>query len=73
MKIKQRKHIVTSSHKKLCIVSAYISDHETKSVYFKLRPLPPLSYATADYCSYIFLFLGSEGGMAQCSSPYASE
>jgi len=57
MKIKQRKHIVTSSHKKLCIVSAYISDHETKSVYFKLRPLPPLSYATADLTTvHIFFY-----------------
>jgi len=42
--------------------SAYISEQKTKSVYFKLRPLPPLSYATAEYCLYTFLFLGSEGG-----------
>ena len=25
-------------------------------------PFPPLSYATAEHCLYIFLFLGSEGG-----------
>jgi len=63
MNIKQRKRTVVI--KKLR--SAYISDQKTKSVYFKLRPLPPLSYVTAEYCLYIFLFLGSEGGaMAQC-------
>ena len=33
---------------------AYSSDQKTKSIYFELRPLPPLSYATAEYCSYIF-------------------
>jgi len=27
-----------------------------------MSPLPPLRYATAEYCLYIFLFLGSEGG-----------
>jgi len=42
MKIKQRKRAVVI--KKLR--SAYISDQKTKSVYFKLRPLPP-PYATA--------------------------
>jgi len=42
--------------------SAYISDQKTKLVYFELRPLPPLNYATAENCLYIFLFLGSEGG-----------
>jgi len=42
--------------------SAYISDQKTKSVYFELRPSPLLSYATAEYCLYIFLFLGSEAG-----------
>jgi len=36
-------------------------------------PLSPLSYATAECCLHIFLFLGSEGGgMAQCPPPYAS-
>jgi len=49
-----------SSHKKMR--SAYISDQKTKSVYFKLKILPPLSYATAEYCLCIFLFWGSEGG-----------
>jgi len=56
MKIKQRKRTVVI--KKLR--SAYISEQKTKSVYFKLRP--SLRYATAEHCSSIFLFLGSEGG-----------
>jgi len=63
MKIKQRK--LTVVIKKLR--SAYISGNKTKLVYFKLRPLPPFCYATAEYCLYISLFLGSErGAMAQC-------
>jgi len=37
MKIKRRKRAAVI--KKLR--SAYISDHQTKSVYFKLRPLSP--------------------------------
>jgi len=57
MKIKQRKRTVVIKN----LRSVYISDQKTKSVYFKLRPLP-LSYATAEYCSYIFLFSGSEVG-----------
>jgi len=57
MKIKQRKCTVVIKNLHI----AYISDQKTKSVYFKLRPLPPLRYATAEYCSHIFLFLGSEG------------
>jgi len=69
MKIKQRKHIVVIKN----LHSAFISDQKTKSVYFKLRPLPPLSYATAEYCLYIFLFLGSEGGPWHSGPPpYAS-
>jgi len=52
MKINQRKR--TAVIKKLR--SAYISDQKTKSVYFKLRLLPTLSYATAEYCLYIFYF-----------------
>ena len=63
MKIKQWKRTVVM---KKSLRSAYISEQKTKSVYFKLRPLPPLSYATAEYCLYTFLFLGSEGGMAWC-------
>jgi len=52
---------------------AYISDQKTKSVYFKLRPLPPLSNATAEYCLHIFLFLGSEGAWhSGPPPPYAS-
>jgi len=58
MKIKQRKRTAVIKN----LRSACISDQKTKSVYFKLRPLPPLSYTTAEYCLYIFLFLGSEGG-----------
>jgi len=58
MKIKQRKRTVVIKN----LRSAYISNQKTKSVYFKLRPLPPLSCATAEYCLYIFLFLGSERG-----------
>jgi len=42
MKIKQRKCTVVIKN----LRSAYISDQKTNSVYFKLRPLPPLSYAT---------------------------
>ena len=69
MKSKQRKRTVVIKN----LRSADINDQKTKPVYFKLRPLPPLSYATAEYCLYIFLFLGSEGGgMAQCPPPYAS-
>ena len=52
MKIKQRKRAVVI--KIMC--SACVTDQKTKSVYFKLRPLPPLSYATAEYCLYIFYF-----------------
>jgi len=43
------------SHKNLR--SAYISDQKTKSVYFKLRPLPSLSYVTAEY-NFFFRVLG---------------
>jgi len=50
MKIKQRKRTVVIKN----LHSVYVSDQKTKSVYFKLRPLPHLSYATAEYCSYIF-------------------
>jgi len=52
MKIKQRKRTVVTKN----LRSAYMSDYKTKSVYFKLKPLLPLSYATAEYCLYIFLF-----------------
>ena len=52
MKIKPWKRTVVI--KKLR--SVYISDQKTKSVYFKLRPLPRLSYAPAEYCLYIFYF-----------------
>jgi len=38
MKIKQRKRTVVIKN----LRSAYISNQKTKSVYFKLRPLPPL-------------------------------
>jgi len=58
MKIKQRKRTVVI----ISLRSAYISDQKTKSVYFELRPLPSLSYVTAEYCLDIFLFLRSEGG-----------
>jgi len=51
MKSKQRKRTVVI---KKILRSAYISDQKTKSVYFKLRAFPPLSYATAEYCLYIF-------------------
>jgi len=69
MKIKQRKRIVVIKN----LRSAYISDQKTMSVYFKLKPLPPLSCTTAEYFLYIFLFSGSEGGgMAQWPPPYAS-
>jgi len=65
MKIKQRKFTVVIKN----LRSAYISDQKTKSVYFKLRPLPSLSYATAEYCLYIFIFLGSEGRPWHSSPP----
>jgi len=52
MKIKPWKRTVVI--KKLR--SVYISDQKTKPVYFKLRPLPRLSYAPAKYCLYIFYF-----------------
>jgi len=64
MKMKQRKRTVVIKN----LRSAYISDQKTKSVYFKFRPLPPLSYATSEYCLYIFLFLGSEGGHSTVAS-----
>jgi len=59
MKIKQRKRTVVIKN----LRSAYISDQKTMSVYFKLKPLPPLSCTTAEYFLYIFLFSGSEGGV----------
>ena len=52
MKIKQRKRAVVIKN----LRSVYTSNQKTKSVYFKLRPLPHLSYATAEYCLYIFYF-----------------
>jgi len=52
MKIKQRKRTAVIKN----LRSAYISDHKTKSVCFKLSLLPPLSYATAEYYLYIFYF-----------------
>ena len=58
MKIKQRKRTIVIKN----LRSANISDQKTKSVYFELRHLPSLSYVTAEYCLYIFLFLRSEGG-----------
>jgi len=69
MKIKHRKRTVVIKN----LRSVYISDQKTKSVYFKLRPLSPLSYNTAEYCLCIFLFLGSEGGpLHSAPPPYAS-
>jgi len=52
MKIKQRKRTVVVKN----LRSVYISDQKTKTIYFKLRPLPHLIYATAEYCLYIFYF-----------------
>ena len=51
MKIKQRKRTVVIKN----LRSAYISDQKTKSLYFELRPLPPFSYSTSEYCLYIHL------------------
>jgi len=52
MNIKQRKCTIVIKN----LRSAYVTDQKTKSVYFKLRPLPPLTYTTAEYYLYIFHF-----------------
>jgi len=67
LKIKQRKR--TAAIKKLR--SVYISDQKTKRVYFELRPLPILSYATAEYCLYFFFIFRVWGGHSS-PPPYAS-
>jgi len=67
MKIKQRKRTAVIKN----LRGAYISDQKTKSVYFKLRPLPPRWLRHCRILFKHFLLLGSEGGgMAQCPPPY---
>jgi len=58
MKIKQRKRTAVIKN----LRGAYISDQKTKSVYFKLRPLPPRWLRHCRILFKHFLLLGSEGG-----------
>jgi len=67
MKIKQRKRTVVI--KKLR--SVYINDQKTKSIYCKLRPLPPLVTPLPNTV-YTFFRIWGPGAMAQCPPPYAS-
>jgi len=68
MKIKQRKRTVVI--KKLR--SACISHQQTKSVYFKLRPLPPLVAPLPNTVIHFFIFRVWGGAWHSAPPPYVS-
>ena len=68
LKIKQRKRTVVIKNLRV----AYISDQKTKSVYFKLRPFPPLVTPLPNTVYAFFIFRVWGGPWHSAPPPYAS-
>jgi len=65
MKIKQRKRKVVIKN----LRSVHMVTRKQSQFILNWGPCPPLCYATAEYCLYTFIFLGSEGDTAPCPTP----